>query len=223
MGNSNVNDKGGEKYKYIAMATVSVAFLFFGYLWGNRSKVGELTIGDKGVVIKLSERERIEALIDRILNSNTPSISKASISLEEQEDMKYQRAALVEHLATVLRRYNYKSDVGRKILSIAESSQNPFDWEYVDAEVRKDPTITAPIFYVCTNANDWRGKRLSVQVQRQRKKGFTDDGKEYFAVPIKNCTRTDQNVVWTGLQSLVDASNQPGSLAKARPVVTIPQ
>ncbi|MEA5416251.1 hypothetical protein [Synechococcus sp. BA-132 BA5] len=224
MSDSRSQSVGADKYKYPAMAAVAVTALFFGYLWGNRSRVGELTIGEKGVALKVFERDGLEVLIDRVLGYEVDSEKHTGKPLSEDEmDKKYQKQALISHLASVVKSQSYKSELGQQMLKIAEASENPFHWEYVEAELRYDPTITGPVYHVCKDADEWKKRRLSVQVWNKAKGQFEDVGREYYALPEKLCPDATAKIVFTGIKSLVDESRKPGNLAKVRSLVTIPQ
>ncbi|MCP9888786.1 hypothetical protein KBY96_12715 [Cyanobium sp. ATX 6A2] len=197
---------GGIGSKYFALAAVAVTALFLGFLWGNQSKTGKLTIGDSGVHVEISDRERIESVIDKLLNENTTS--------------PYERQALITHMISVIRKHAHESDIGQEIVEAANKSEGPFYWEYRDVDVRYDPTISAPIFYVCKEDTSLQGV-ISVQVL-DGNNGFMDVGKEHQAIPHKQCG-TDQSVVFTGYKELVEAAEAPGRLAKARKVVTFPR
>ncbi|MGB5133636.1 MAG: hypothetical protein WBN89_00515 [Prochlorococcaceae cyanobacterium] len=200
------NSSGGVGSKYLALSAVAVTALFLGFLWGNQSKTGKLTIGDSGVHVEISDRERIESIIDKLLNEKTTS--------------PYERKALITHMITVIRKHTHESEIGQEIIEAANQSEGPFYWEYRDVDVRYDPKISAPIFYVCKEDTELQGV-ISVQVL-DGNNGFMDVGKEHQAIPYKQCG-TNKSVVFTGYKELVDAAEVPGRLAKARKVVTFPR
>jgi hypothetical protein len=214
---------GTASLKYFYFTAVAVTSLFLGYLWGNQSKTGEVIIGQKGLAIKIADRERVETLIDNILDPSVGANGKKARTPEEEKENNYQRQALIDHLAAVIKRYDHNSYMGRTILGIAENSADPFSWEYDEASIEYDPTIRNKVFIICTNASGWKNRKLSVQVKDMKTDSFTPDGKEYYALPQMDCTPTNRKRVRTNDLALVQASRKPGMLAQARGVVSIPQ
>jgi len=209
--------------KYFYFTALAVTSLFLGYLWGNQSKTGEVTIGKKGLVIKIADGERVETLIDNILDPTVGANGKKPRTPEEERSINYQRQALIDHLATVIKRYDHNSYMGRTLLGIAENSVDPFSWEYEDASIEYDPTINDKVFLVCTNASGWKNRKLSVQIKNTMTDSFTSDGKEYYSLPKMDCTPTNRKRVRTNDLALFQASRKPGMLAQARGLVSIPQ
>jgi hypothetical protein len=108
--------------KYFYLTAIAVTSLFLGYLWGNQSKTGEVIIGQKGLAIKIANRERVETLIDNILDPTVGASGKKASTPEEEKANNYQRQALIDHLAAVIKRYDHNSYMGRTILGIAAAS-----------------------------------------------------------------------------------------------------
>lgn len=223
MSNSPQVPSPSANMKYFYLALVAVAALFLGYLWGNQSKTGEVTIGEKGLVIKITDRERVETLIDNILDPGVGADGKKPRTPEEERAMNYQRQALIDHLAAVIKRYDHNSYMGRTILGIAENSADPFSWEYEDVSIEYDPGIRDKVFVICSNNSDWKNRKLSVQIKDIKADSFTSFGKEYYALPQIHCTSTNRKRVKTNDLALFQASRKPGLLAQARGVVSIPQ
>lgn len=214
---------GSANMKYFYLTAVAVTALFLGYLWGNQSKTGEVTIGEKGVVIKITDRERVETLIDNILDPGVGADGKKPRTPAEERAINYQRQALIDHLAAVIKRYDHNSYMGKTMLGIAENSADPFSWEYDDISIEYDPAIRDKVFVICTNNSDWKNRKLSVQIRDIKADSFTSHGKEYYALPQMHCTPTNRKRVKTSDFDLFRASRKPGLVAQARGVVSIPQ
>lgn len=193
--------------KYFILGAVGITALFLGYLWGNQTKIGRLSVGKEGVHIEVSDRERIEAIIDKII--------------DDREGRPYERSAMIEHMMNVIKRHTHDTDVGKKIVGAVKDGSGPFEWGYEDAEIRYKEEITAPVFYVCNETRRLHGE-ISVQVWDAKKNEFLDVGKELHGLPFKNCG-TSRYIVYTGYKDLAAASRLPGRLAKVRPVVTFPR
>jgi hypothetical protein len=205
------------------LTAIAVTSLFLGYLWGNQSKTGEVTIGKEGLVIKIADREKVETLIDNILDPTVGANGKKPRTPEEEKAINYQRQSLIDHLAAVIKKYDHNSYMGRTLLEIAEKSDDPFSWEYENASIEYDPTINEKVFVVCTNASEWKNRKLSVQIKNTKTDSFTGDGKEYYSLPGIGCTPANRKRVKTNDLALFQASRKPGMLAQARSLVSIPQ
>jgi hypothetical protein len=142
---------------------------------------------------------------------------------KEEKENNDQRQALIDHLAAVIKRYKHNSYMGRTLLGIAENSVDPFSWEYEDVSIEYDPTIRNKVFIICKNASGWKNRKLSVQIKNIKTDSFTSDGKEYYSLPQMDCTPTNRKRVKTNDFALFQASREPGMLAQARGLVSIPQ
>lgn len=204
-----------------------ITLLFLGFLALNPLREGELTAGQEGVRITVRHRERIEHLINRILGIKDDSdVTSGKAPKKEEEVPSYVRRSLVHHLAYIVDIQKPSDDLGSEIVNAAVNRKGPFNWNYEAAEVRYDPSIEGPVFYVCKDDRDLAGKMLAgseINVQIKVAGKLTEDGKQLAALG-RNCTEGSEgkHIVYTGIKVLADAANMPGSLARVRRVVTIP-
>lgn len=175
--------------------------MFLTFLGLDKNRGGTLKIGE--LTIQIKKNERIEDVIDNILNGKD---EKAKIFL-------------YTHITRVIQGKEPDSDIGKRVIKIAEDHEKPFRWGFYDVELRYDSSIKPYSYGVC-QASPFRDKLIQVNVYNPITHEAID-GDMLFAGENFPCF-DNETIVKTSNKKLVEEAMKIGNVAKAQKRVMIP-
>lgn len=193
--------------KWIALGilgTLGVS-LFFRHIAGNPQSDAYLQLGPEGSGMKVSIKpgESVRDFIDRVLDGSDDK----------------QKRALIDQIADRLQEEKSDTPLGKRILKLARSKENPFQWEPIDVTLQHDRTVKELYYQVCSK-HQFRDSLVRIAI-------FDKDGnliksaQPLLAGEVRDCL-SPNNIIMTSNEKLVEASKQDHARVQAYEVIRIP-